>query len=231
MGTHPIFESDFDCLTEWPRNRSTSHRGTGRPKKRYKEVNMDHYYPGEETINPSPGLIEAYCKDKEFTELIITPDTSVLETGDLIDGLLASDCALLVIRSTTELGQHVQIIGELKQRKKRVSVYNEFVPASVSCMWLPSLDDSEHRQSVSGNRSRLISQSTASSLCVSRSTHHLVSLVSPRLINQLKPLITKKEKVLPTQTTTQLNNNIDLKRKKQATREKEDEKRENNKKQ
>jgi len=19
MGTHPIFESDFDCLTEWPR--------------------------------------------------------------------------------------------------------------------------------------------------------------------------------------------------------------------
>ena len=30
---------------------------------------MDHYYPGEETINPSPGLIEAYCKDKEFTEV------------------------------------------------------------------------------------------------------------------------------------------------------------------
>ena len=111
-----------------------------------------------------------------------------------------------------------------------MSVYNEFVPASVSCMWLPSLDDSEHRQSVSGNRSRLVSQSTASSLCVSRSTHHLVSLVSPRLINQLKPLVTKKEKVLPTQTT-QLNNNKRPQKKKTSNEKKKDEKRENNKKQ
>lgn len=185
---------------------------------------MDHYYPGEETINPSPGLIEAYCKDKEFTELIITPDTSVLETGDLIDGLLASDCALLLIRSTTELGQHVQIIGELKQRKKRVNVYNEFVPASVSCIWLPSIDDSEHRQSISVHRSRLVSQSTASSLCVSRSTHHLVSLVSPRLIAQLKPLVTKREKVLP---PTQLNNRPQKKKTNDTKKDKE----KNNKKQ
>merc|ERR1711970_52695 len=26
MGTHPIFEPDFDCLTEWVKNQKLSHR-------------------------------------------------------------------------------------------------------------------------------------------------------------------------------------------------------------
>jgi len=27
MGTHPIFESDFDCLTDYERNRNNEYRG------------------------------------------------------------------------------------------------------------------------------------------------------------------------------------------------------------
>merc|ERR1712130_154933 len=35
MGTHPIFESDFDCLTDWPRTKmtkGTTSRGTRNDK-------------------------------------------------------------------------------------------------------------------------------------------------------------------------------------------------------
>jgi len=37
MGTHPIFESDFDCLTELdPNGKGTETRYMGEPKRRRK---------------------------------------------------------------------------------------------------------------------------------------------------------------------------------------------------
>merc|ERR1711953_788602 len=34
MGTHPIFESDFDCLTEWKQSRRRSRRVSGFKQQR-----------------------------------------------------------------------------------------------------------------------------------------------------------------------------------------------------
>merc|ERR1712226_853393 len=33
MGTHPIFESDFDCLTEWPSGAKVIHDGLSKSDK------------------------------------------------------------------------------------------------------------------------------------------------------------------------------------------------------
>merc|ERR1712142_232357 len=36
MGTHPIFESDFDCLTEWVRGPQSHSRVPGLPRDGYR---------------------------------------------------------------------------------------------------------------------------------------------------------------------------------------------------
>ena len=51
--------------------------------------------------------------------MIITPDSNVAETEQLLEAMLDSG-AICVTRSTTELGVHAQIIGEIRTKVENI---------------------------------------------------------------------------------------------------------------
>merc|ERR1712037_30457 len=77
MGTHPIFESDFDCLTEWEtiirkkrefhrqRNPDIQHK-VERPIQ-HKETHIHHKRKSHQTVT----LQLLFCQDNQFNRLII----------------------------------------------------------------------------------------------------------------------------------------------------------------
>ena len=48
-------------------------------------------------------------------QMVITPDSNVAETEQLLEAMLDSG-AICVTKSTTELGVHAQIIGDLRTK-------------------------------------------------------------------------------------------------------------------
>merc|ERR1712235_197943 len=102
MGTHPIFESDFDCLTEC----------TNRAK-------MDNYLPGEEKISSKEGSISKFCSNEDVFELIVTDESVVEETISLARSVL-TEGKMVLIKSVSKFGVHAQVVGQIRKKYERV---------------------------------------------------------------------------------------------------------------
>merc|ERR1711892_1071490 len=79
MGTHPIFESDFDCLTEYVQNYEMSKKG-GKSTPSGKEKEKSRITPSNEFI---PGIADAEWLVFQETELRDVTVAAVL--GEIID--------------------------------------------------------------------------------------------------------------------------------------------------
>merc|ERR1712126_83754 len=118
MGTHPIFESDFDCLTEC----------TNRAK-------MDNYLPGEEKISSKQGSISKFCSNEDVFELFVTDESEVEETISLARSVL-TEGKMVLIKSVSKFGVHAQVVGQIR-KKKGIWVYTELEAISINIEWIP----------------------------------------------------------------------------------------------
>jgi len=118
MGTHPIFESDFDCLTEC----------TNRAK-------MDNYLPGEEKVSSVPGSISKFCSNEDYFELFVSDESEVDETISLARSVLAEG-KMVLIKSVSRFGVHAQVVGQIR-KKKGIWVYTELELCSICTEWVP----------------------------------------------------------------------------------------------
>ena len=75
-------------------------------------------------------------------------------------------------------------------------MYSEIVPARVDSTWLPDLSSFPSKQPNSGSRQNSANLAPVSTLCVTRHTHQLISLMSRNPIEKLKPCAAKRDKVL-----------------------------------
>merc|ERR1712113_237653 len=133
MGTHPIFESDFDCLTEC----------TNRAK-------MDNYLPGEEKISSNPGSISKFCSNEEVFELFVSDESEVEETISLVRSVL-TEGKIVLIKSVSKFGVHAQVVGQMR-KKKGIWVYTELEEISICIEWIP-MDNSSSFDKLEVNRS------------------------------------------------------------------------------
>merc|ERR1712235_191410 len=118
MGTHPIFESDFDCLTEctnWAK--------------------MDNYLPGEEKISSKQGSISKFCSNEDVFELFVTDESEVEETISLARSVL-TEGKMVLIKSVSKFGVHAQVVGQIR-KKKGIWVYTELESILINIEWIP----------------------------------------------------------------------------------------------
>jgi len=191
MGTHPIFESDFDCLTEWLRKRSPF-RFTWRPGKQSvgNAERMENYVPGQIESFTRKGKIETFCAAHETTQVEVTDETDVGDTVNLIRTLMVmgeKDAQHLVVMSSVDtLGVHAQIVGEIASQRC-AWVYNEQCDWSQVTQWEPI--------SVGDGQSKL------DSLKVLRRRPRLVTLLARQPISALKSLYPSRKILFGNATT------------------------------
>merc|ERR1712130_625670 len=127
MGTHPIFESDFDCLTEWLRKRSPF-RFTWRPGKQSvgNAERMENYVPGQIESFTRKGKIETFCAAHETTQVEVTDETDVGDTVNLIRTLMVmgeKDAQHLVVMISVGDGQSkLDSLKVLRRRPRLVTL-------------------------------------------------------------------------------------------------------------
>jgi len=137
MGTHPIFESDFDCLTEC----------TNRAK-------MDNYLPGEEKISSKQGSISKFCSNEDVFELFVTDESEVEETISLARSVL-TEGKMVLIKSVSKFGVHAQVVGQIR-KKKGIWVYTELESILINIEWIP-MDSSYDKLEVARSSQQLVS--------------------------------------------------------------------------
>merc|ERR1712193_204993 len=86
MGTHPIFESDFDCLTEWS-SQITKHSGqnlslnevlTSKTTKETSTLSRKRKCPLRSCTRPVPHLLDAFLRVESSWEPILVPRPETL---------------------------------------------------------------------------------------------------------------------------------------------------------
>lgn len=158
---------------------------------------MENYGPGQEIVVVEESQISKSGSAEEAMELEVTDDTDVRDSIESITATLQDKPVLL--RSTTHLGVHAHIVGELRSKKKGYWIYSELLGCEIKTQWTPLSNALAISQANKGRKKKNNGEESIDLdvLMVSRQSHQLLTLLSLRPIKLLKNLPTKQHIFFP----------------------------------